>query len=64
MSASPELDVADARRRLLETADEAKRLEDAGDGWAANEAWEKYLTIEGAITAHERLERVARRLAG
>jgi hypothetical protein len=34
----PELDVEDARRRMLETAEEAKRLEDAGEGWAANEA--------------------------
>jgi hypothetical protein len=64
MNVTPELDIVDARRRLLETADEAKRLEDAGDGWAANEAWEKYLTIEGAIAAHERLERIAMRMAG
>jgi hypothetical protein len=48
---------------MLETAEEAKRLEDAGEGWAANEAWERYLDIEGAIAAHERSERAAKRWA-
>lgn len=60
---TPELDVEDARRRMLETAEEAKRLEDAGEGWAANEAWERYLDLEGAIVAHERSERAAKRWA-
>jgi hypothetical protein len=60
---TPELDVEDARRRMLETAEEAKRLEDAGEGWAANEAWERYLDLEGAIAAHERSERAAKRWA-
>jgi len=61
MSATPELDVEDAKRRMLATAEEAKRLEDAGEGWAANEAWERYLDIEGAIAAQERIGRVAMR---
>ena len=60
---APELDVEDARRRMLETAEEAKRLEDAGEGWAANEAWERYLDLEGAIAAQERSERAAKRWA-
>lgn len=58
MDWTPELDIDDARKRLLEAAEEAKRLEDAGEGWAANEVWERYLTIEGAIAAHERMERL------
>ncbi len=60
---TPELDIDDARRRMLETAEEAKRFEDAGAGWEANEAWERYLDIEGAIAAHERSERAAMRWA-
>ncbi len=48
---------------MLETAEEAKRLEDAGKGWEANDAWERYLTIKNAIAAQKRCERVAMRLA-
>ncbi len=61
--ASPELDLADARARLRAAADEAKRLEDAGQGLEANVAWERYELIRGAIEAQERSARVARRLA-
>ncbi|MFI4991831.1 MAG: hypothetical protein ACHQHO_13075 [Solirubrobacterales bacterium] len=60
---TPELDVEDARRRMLETAEEAKRLEDAGEGWAANEMWELYLGIEAAIAAQARSARAAERWA-
>jgi hypothetical protein len=60
---APELDVVEARRRMLKTADEAKRLEDAGKGWEANDAWERYLTIKNAIAAQQRCERAAMRLA-
>lgn len=60
----PELDIEDARRRLADTGEEAKRLEEAGDGWGANGAWKRYLLIKGAIEAHERTERVARNLTG
>lgn len=63
MDTTPELDVVEAKRRMLEVAEEAKRLEDAGEGWAANEAWELYLDLEGAIAAHERSERAARHWA-
>jgi hypothetical protein len=63
MSVTPELDIADAKRRMLHTAEEAKRLEDAGQGWEANDAWENYLTIKNAITAQQRCESVAMRLA-
>jgi hypothetical protein len=59
----PELDVEDARRRMLEAAEEAKRLEDAGEGWAANEMWELYLGIEAAIAAQARSARAAERWA-
>jgi hypothetical protein len=48
---------------MLQTAEEAKRLEDAGQGWEANDAWEHYLTIKNAIAAQQRCERVATRLA-
>jgi hypothetical protein len=61
MAVTPELDVAYARQRMLDAAEEAKRLEDAGEGWAANEAWERYLDLEGAIAAQERIERIAMR---
>jgi len=60
---APELDLADARRRLLAAGEEAKRLEDAGQGREANAAWERYEIIRGAIEAQERSARVARRLA-
>ncbi len=58
-----ELDVGDARRRLHAAAQEAKHLEDAGRGFEANAAWERYELIAGALEAHERRARVARRLA-
>jgi hypothetical protein len=61
MNVIPELDIEDARRRLLVTAEEAKQLEDRGDGWAANEAWERYLDIEAAIAAQERSAHAAAR---
>lgn len=59
----PELDVEDAQRRLAAAAEEAKRHEDAGEGWAANEAWKRYTLIKGAIDAQERKQRAARKLA-
>jgi hypothetical protein len=62
MNTAPELDIEDAKRRMLRVAERAKRLEDAGDGWAANDAWELYLTLQKAITAQERLARVAARM--
>ena len=64
LALKPELDAEDARRRLREAAEEAKRLEDAGAGWEANEAWKRHLLIQGAIEAQERKERAARKLAG
>jgi hypothetical protein len=48
---------------MLEAAEEAKRLEDAGEGWAANEMWELYLGIEAAIAAQARSARAAERWA-
>jgi hypothetical protein len=63
MSVIPELDIVDARRRMRQIAETAKRLEDAGDGWAANDAWERYLTIKNAIAAQERVARIAMRPA-
>jgi hypothetical protein len=63
MSTIPELDIIDAKRRMLQVAEKAKRLEDAGDGWAANDAWERYLTIKNAIAAQERVEQIAIRTA-
>ena len=63
MPITPELDVEDATRRMLEAAEEAKRLEDAGDGWAANETWELYLGIKAAIAAQARSARAAERWA-
>jgi hypothetical protein len=56
-----ELDVIRARERLEAAAEEAKRLEDEGVGFAAGEAWERYELIKKAIAAQERSERVARR---
>lgn len=64
MARKPELDVNDARRRLADAAEEAKRLEEAGQGWEANEAWKRYLLIKGALESQERKERAARKLAG
>ena len=64
LALKPELDVANARRRLAEAAEEAKRLEDAGEGWKANEAWKRHLLIKGALEAQERKERAALKLAG
>ena len=61
MSAIPELNILNARQRMLQIAEVAKRLEDAGDGWAANEAWERYLDIEGGIAAQERSDRASAR---
>ncbi|HEX4837777.1 MAG TPA: hypothetical protein VFV03_04545 [Solirubrobacteraceae bacterium] len=61
MNVTPELDIEDAKRRLLVTAEEAKRLEEGGDGWAANEVWEDYLDLEAAIAAQERSMRAAAR---
>ena len=61
MSVIPELDIVDAQRRMSQAAEIAKRLEDAGDGWAANDAWERYLTIKSAIAAQERIARIAMR---
>jgi hypothetical protein len=63
MNTAPELDIEDAKRRMLVVAEDAKRLEDAGDGWAANDVWEHYLTLEKAIAAQERVARVAARMA-
>lgn len=60
---APELDLADARRLLQAAAEEAKRLEDAGQGFEANREWERYELIRGAIEAQERSARVAQRLA-
>jgi hypothetical protein len=63
MSVNLELDIADAQRRMSQIAETAKRLEDAGEGWAANDAWERYLTLKNAIAAQERVERIAMRIA-
>ena len=64
LALKPELDVADARRRLAEAAEEAKRLEDSGQGFEANEAWKRHLLIKGALEAQERKERAALKLVG
>jgi hypothetical protein len=61
MSVNLELDLIDAQRRMGQVAEEAKRLEDDGDGWAANDAWEHYLTLKNAIAAQERVARIAAR---
>lgn len=61
-SPPPELDLEDARRRLASAAEEAKRLEDAGAGFDAHEAWSRYELIRGAIAAQERSLHAARRL--
>jgi hypothetical protein len=59
----PELDIEDAQRRMRAAAEEAKRLEDAGRGFAANAAWERYRLIGQAIAAQERRARAAARRA-
>lgn len=64
LAIKPELDVEDARRRLAEAAEEAKRLEDSGAGFEANEAWKRHQLIKGALEAQERKARAARRLVG
>lgn len=56
-------DREDAERRRDEAAEEAKRLEDAGDGHAAGAAWERFERIRGAIAAQERIARVRERHA-
>jgi hypothetical protein len=58
---APELDVAAARRRLAAAAEEAKRLEEQGEGFAALDAWKRYELIANAIAAHERRARAAAR---
>jgi hypothetical protein len=63
METTPELNVVEAKQRMLDVAEEAKRLEDAGEGWAANEAWELYLGIKAAIAAQARSARAAERWA-
>lgn len=57
----PELDLADARRRLAAAAAEAKALEDRGRGFEASAAWERFQLIGNAIAAQERRARVAAR---
>jgi len=54
LAVKPELDVEDARRRLAEAAEEAKRLEGAGAGWEAHAAWKRHQLIKGALEAQER----------
>jgi hypothetical protein len=62
-SSRSELDLDDAQRRMCVAAEEAKRLEDAGRGFEASAAWERYETIRRAIAAQERSARAAKRLA-
>ena len=62
MRHQPEIDVADARRRLDDAAATAKAHEDSGDGNAANAAWERYELIKRALEACERRASVAARL--
>lgn len=54
-----DLDVAAARQRLEEAAEEAKALEERGEGIAAHEAWQRYQLIADAIEAHDRRARIA-----
>lgn len=58
-----ELDIEQASRRLADAAEAAKRLEEAGQGFEAHAAWDRYLGIKRAIEAQERSARAARRLA-
>jgi hypothetical protein len=57
----PEMDVADAIARREHAAEQAKRLEDEGDGWAALAAWKEYELIAAAIDAQERSHLAAER---
>ena len=59
-----ELDVADAIERRDRAAVMAKRLEDAGDGWAALAAWKEYELISSAISAQERSQAAEQRALG
>jgi hypothetical protein len=54
MAQEAELDLEDARRRLVEAAEEAKRLEEQNAGFAVFEAWDRYQLIANAIAAQER----------
>jgi hypothetical protein len=54
MAREAELDLEDARRRLVEAAEEAKRLEEQNAGFAVFEAWDRYQLIANAIAAQER----------
>jgi hypothetical protein len=54
MAQEAELDLEDARRRLAEAAEEAKRLEEQNAGFAVFEAWDRYQLIANAIAAQER----------
>jgi hypothetical protein len=56
-----ELDLDDARRRLAAAAEDAKRHEERGEGWAAMAAWKRYEMISAAIEAQARSERAAGR---
>jgi hypothetical protein len=43
--------------RLAAAAAEARRAEDAGDGWAANEAWRRHrLILDGGRDPQELLD--------
>lgn len=59
-----EIDLDDARRRQQEAAEEAKRLEERGEGFASHAAWERYELITSAIAAHRRTERAREIIAG
>lgn len=61
---SAELDVADAIERRDRAAATAKRLEEAGEGWAALEAWKEYELISAAIAAQERSRAAEARALG
>ena len=49
-------------QRAAQAAEEAKRLEEAGDGWGANEAWRRYERIMDATRSPAELAQRARRL--
>ena len=49
-------------QRAAQAAEEAKRLEEAGDGWGANEAWRRYERIIDATRPPDELASRARRL--
>jgi len=48
--------------RAAHAAEEAKRLEEAGDGWGANEAWRRYERIVDATRSPAELAQRSRRL--